>query len=135
MNIMQSILYIYPTLEFIKDFIVEDKGNWDEISWYTTEFTQPTQAELETAWAELQAIEQENLKKQSIKDLIIERRDLNRFLRDLWFNEIVSPQDTWITTMFQWQADSIQTRITQIDTELLAKEQSVVEDVFNSLFA
>jgi hypothetical protein len=37
--------------------------------------------------------------------------------------------------MFSSQSVNVKARISQIDEELLWKEQSVVEDVFNSLFS
>ena len=54
MNYSLAILYLYPTFTDI-DLKIIDEGNWPEIKWYNTEITQPTQAELETAWDSLEA--------------------------------------------------------------------------------
>jgi len=67
MNITQSIQYIYHTLEFWKDFIVEDNSDWKwpYIEWYNKKITQPTQAELKKAWKQILAIQKaEQLKVQ-----------------------------------------------------------------------
>ena len=72
MNYIESILYINPTLELFSDFDVWDDGTWIKISWYNTEITQPTQAELETAWAELQPIQQEEERQANIRKQISE---------------------------------------------------------------
>lgn len=81
-------------------------------------------------------IKQETLEENDyISSLIIERRDLNRYLGDMWINSIWLPQDTWITEMVNSQSENVKARIAAIDNELLSKEQSIVEDVFNSLFS
>ena len=71
MNISQSIQKIHPTLQFDKDFIVfnnsDDKGQ--QLKWLNKTIKQPTKAELETAWVEIekeekkQEIDQETSKK------------------------------------------------------------------------
>jgi len=60
MDIVKSIEHLHPTLVFWDDFIVSNDSQWwpDLIEWITTEYTQPTQAELDTAWAELEIIQQ-----------------------------------------------------------------------------
>jgi len=60
MDIVKAIEQLHPTLKFWTDFIVSNDslGEWDVIEWITTEYTQPTQAELDTAWAELETIQQ-----------------------------------------------------------------------------
>jgi len=54
MNKAQSILYIYDDLINWKDFEVFQ--NWEEqlIKWHNKEIKQPSQAELETAWIEVE---------------------------------------------------------------------------------
>ena len=54
MEISLAVKYIHPTLEFYKDYIVKDDGQWEYLEWNTTEYTQPTQAELQTAWDSLE---------------------------------------------------------------------------------
>jgi hypothetical protein len=56
MNILRSINYIYPDLEFGKDFEVIDYSDWKwpYIKWHNDIIPQPTQAELETAWEQVQ---------------------------------------------------------------------------------
>ena len=70
MNITQSILYIFPTLEFWIDFIVEDNWDWATLTWLNKNISQPTQAELEAAWAEVVALEEaKQLKKQKSENI------------------------------------------------------------------
>lgn len=57
-NINDSIKYIHPTLEFWKDYIVQDDWQWPYIKWYNKTIPQPTQAELEIAWVSVQALQQ-----------------------------------------------------------------------------
>ena len=56
MEITLAIRYINPTFTN-DDFIVLNDNQWepDYIQWYNKEITQPTQAELETAWDSLEA--------------------------------------------------------------------------------
>lgn len=53
MEIIPTIKYIYPTLEFWVDYMADD---WIITSWFNTEITQPTQTELETACVSLQSL-------------------------------------------------------------------------------
>jgi len=59
MELTRTIEYIYPNLEFHIDYIVRDDNQWEwpYILWYNKEITQPTQAELETAWLEVEKIQ------------------------------------------------------------------------------
>jgi len=80
-------------------------------------------------------IEQDHLEEWDyVSKLIIERRDLNRYLSDMWLNSVAMPTETWVSDMMQKQSVDIENRIKEIDTELLWKEQWLVEDIFNSLF-
>lgn len=80
-------------------------------------------------------IKQETLEENDyISSLILERRDLNRYLVDMWINSVWLPENSWITNMISSQSENVKTRIAEIDNKLLSKEQSLVEDVFNSLF-
>ena len=54
MNITLAIKKIYPELIFNTDFNVTDKWNWPILTWNNIEIPQPTQAELETAWIEVE---------------------------------------------------------------------------------
>lgn len=58
MEIYLAIKHIYPTLTD-KDFNVMDNNQWEwpYIKWYNKEILQPTQAELETAWVEVEKIQ------------------------------------------------------------------------------
>jgi len=75
MNITQSILKLYPTLDD-NDFIVEDNWSWPELKWLNEEIVEPTQEELETAWSTVDAklIEEQRQSniEQDIIDTIIE---------------------------------------------------------------
>jgi len=77
MNISQSILQIYPALEFWIDFIVIDNSDWKwpQLEWYNTEITQPTQAELETAFMELEIIQNKETKIKEFKQIEAEARE------------------------------------------------------------
>jgi len=72
MEISLAIKYIYPNIIRETDFNVLDDNQWDwpYIKWYNTSFKQPTQAELETAWVEVQALQQAELDKQAKKEAI-----------------------------------------------------------------
>lgn len=56
MDINKSIKKIYPELEFDKDFIVFDNsdGKGQQIKWLNKKVKQPTKAELEKAWIEVE---------------------------------------------------------------------------------
>ena len=56
MNISQSIKKIYPELEFDKDFIVfyNSDGKGQQIKWLNKKVKQPTKAQLEKAWVEVE---------------------------------------------------------------------------------
>lgn len=70
MNLIESILQIYPTLQFNRDFVIEDHWNWPILTWLNEEIKQPTQSELDSAWIIVQQ-EQEiiKLKKQRSVDI------------------------------------------------------------------
>lgn len=57
MDIVKTIEYLHPTLEFWPDFIVSNDSQWwpDIITWITTEYTEPTQPELDAGWIAYQA--------------------------------------------------------------------------------
>ncbi len=65
MEIYLTIKYIYPSITE-EEFQVLDDNQWEwaYIVWNTTKITQPTQAELDSAWAELQIVQakQEDIK-------------------------------------------------------------------------
>ena len=67
MELSLAIKHIYPSLTDV-DFLVQDDGNWPYIKWYNTEIPQPTQAELENVWAELQVIYQEQTRQTNIRN-------------------------------------------------------------------
>jgi len=54
MNISQSIQLLHPTLEFGLDYIVEDHGKGQVLTWFNKDISKPTQEELEQAWVDLQ---------------------------------------------------------------------------------
>ena len=56
MNLNLAIEYIYPDIQRWPDYEVSNQndGNWDTIEWHTAKYTQPTQTELEAAWAEVE---------------------------------------------------------------------------------
>jgi len=66
MNIVQSILTIHPTLTD-NDFIVEDHWKWPILTWLSKTIKQPTQAELDKAWVQVQALEKAELIKKQKK--------------------------------------------------------------------
>jgi len=57
MNIAKAVLKINKNLDD-NDFIVEDHWQWQVLLWKSDNIQKPTQAELETAWAEVEAEEQ-----------------------------------------------------------------------------
>lgn len=64
MNITQAILFIYPYLEFGKDFEVY-LNNYPSIKWYNKKILQPTDQELQDAWIQLC---KENCKNDDLQD-------------------------------------------------------------------
>jgi len=84
MDITLTVAYIYPELFFWKDFIVEDNWNWPELKWNHPTIPQPTQAELETAWAEVQAIQQAEAIRQAKSEQIAQIATLTDQLNLLW---------------------------------------------------
>jgi len=53
MNLIEQILFIYPTLQHGNDFLVENISWKDTVKWITTKQKQPTALELKNAWVEL----------------------------------------------------------------------------------
>jgi len=84
MNIWESILHLYPNLEFWPDFEVIDNWTWPVLTWYNTTIPQPTQTELETAWAEVQAIQQAEAIRQAKSEQIAQIATLTDQLNLLW---------------------------------------------------
>lgn len=74
MDITKSIEYLHPTLVFWKDYIVSDDNQWEwpYIVWHNKSIKQPTQAELETAWVEVQALQQAEQTKKDKRKAILE---------------------------------------------------------------
>ena len=64
MNIALSVLYIHPSLIPEKDFTVIDNWSWPELTWLNKTIPQPTQAELESAWLEVEKLQQDAITKQ-----------------------------------------------------------------------
>jgi len=55
MEIILTLRYLYPTLKDEIDYDVVNLWQWDILTWLNTEITQPTQAELDTAWVTVEA--------------------------------------------------------------------------------
>ena len=68
MDIILTLRHLYPTLKDEVDYDVVNLWQWDILNWLNTEIPQPTQAELETAWAELQTIQQEEARQANIRN-------------------------------------------------------------------
>jgi len=84
MNYALSILHIHPNLINSKDFEVIDNKWIQEIKWYNKTITQPTQTELETAWAEVEAIKQAEAIRQAKSEQIAQIATLTDQLNLLW---------------------------------------------------
>ena len=59
MDIVLTIEYLCPALEWGTDYKVTNDGqwNWDVIEWYNTQVTEPTQPELDAWWIAYQAVQ------------------------------------------------------------------------------
>lgn len=55
MNLALAVIYLFPTADPFRDFRVEDDGNGQAIVSWNLEAPQPTEQELEAAWAQVQA--------------------------------------------------------------------------------
>ena len=84
MDYIKIIKHIYPALVFWKDFLIQ----WDlenpDITRYNTTIPQPTQAELETAWVEVEAIQQAEAIRQAKSEQIAQIATLTDQLNLLW---------------------------------------------------
>ncbi len=56
MNLALAILHLFPNADPIRDFLVIDRGEGQTIAVWKLPDPQPTQAELETAWAAVQDV-------------------------------------------------------------------------------
>lgn len=127
MNISESILYIYPNLNFWEDFVVEDKWEGQELTWINTEITEPTQAELQTAWVEAE-------KKIQVKEKVHRMEEINKQLIQLWgTNKLTSY--TNFNTIRTAKITELETEFNEIETDLLANySDTLVDDILSSLF-
>ena len=93
MNISQSIQKIHPTLQFDKDFIVfnnsDDKGQ--QLKWLNKTIKQPTKAELETAWVEIEKEEKKQEIDQETSKKILEKLGVGD-----WIEYVIQRLDTII---------------------------------------
>lgn len=82
MELTLAIKHIYPTLTD-NDFMVLDNNQWEwpYIKWYSQTITQPTQAELETAWTEVVALQNaeeiKKAKREAILNVLSETDQMN----------------------------------------------------------
>lgn len=104
MEIYLCIKYIHPTLTN-DDFLVLDDNQWKwpYIKWYNTEIIQPTQEELETAWVEVEKIQQDAITKQEKAESIAKIATLTDQLNMLAIimEEMVLERSTITPTMQQ----------------------------------
>lgn len=129
MDITQSILYIHPTFKFWVEFkVINDwQWNWDIITWITTDHTQPTQAELDAAWVEVE-------KKQRLSEIGNRMREINYQILQLGGtaqildDPILDPIRTEKINTLQSEYNTLKT---ERDTDFTS---DMITDVFNSFF-
>ena len=125
MEISLTIKYLHPTLEFWVDYVVlNDWKEWDSdyIKWYNTDITQPTQAELESAWIELQEKENKLLIVKEYKNIQTQIVGIKQELQEI--------EDTYATYNEQWKqiADLQKTNLNNKLTDLRTRKDTLVLD-------
>jgi len=128
MDLLNTIKYIYPNFLDLEDYMVVDNWNWPEIQWYNTEITQPTQAELETAWAEVQ-IEME------IKSKMKRLDEINEKVLRLWWTNILKDIPEFEAKRLA-TIDTLTTEAEEIKTFLIAQDKNdFIWTLIDSIFS
>lgn len=127
MDITKTILYLHPTLEFWKDFIVYDNmlWEWPKITWYNQIIPQPTQAELDACWITCESEMIIKAKLQRMQDIKIE-------IKNLWGVDV--PTYTALDTANASRIAELTTEFDLIKAEVSTYEPTMINDVLVSFF-
>jgi hypothetical protein len=129
MNISQAIEYIYPTFNFWIDYKVVDISdwNWSILTWLNTEIEQPTQAELETAWAECTI-------QKDIETKILRMKEIREQIIALWYTDEL-PSDTRVDAIVTAKKTALVNEWNTIKSEVDSTyDATLIDDVITSLF-
>jgi hypothetical protein len=129
MEITLAIKYLYPTLEFWKDFQVLDDNQWawPYIIWNTEDPTEPTQQELETAWAACVIQEEIQVKMDRIYEINSELVKLNYPWVAITIPSILALNDAK-RLVLEAEAVTIQADI------VASYDSTLIDDIYTSLF-
>ena len=127
MELSLVIKYLHPTLEFYKDYIVIDDWQWPILTWITTEFTEPTQAELDSAWVIVQEITE-------IKVRVARMEEINKALIQLWGTNKLTTY-TNFNTIRNAKITALEAEFDAIETDLMHNyDDTLVDDELILLF-
>jgi len=130
MEILKCIKYIHPTLKLWSDYDYTDLNDWEwaRLVWHNIEITQPTQAELETAWAEY-VVENEVTVK------LLRMKEIRREIIALWYTDEL-PYDARVDNIISAKKDVLVAEWEAIKTEVDATyDAELIDEIINSLFS
>ena len=128
MEIYLTIKHIYPSITEEEFQVLDDnQWKWPYIIWNTTNYTQPTQAELDAAWVECE-------KKTRLQEIWKEMKAINEKIVQLWWaSQFIT--DNVLDAVTSSKITSLVSEYNTLKAERDANySSSVIEDVFNSIF-
>ena len=127
MEIRFAVLHIHPTLQDEIDYTVQDFWNWPQLTWLNTQITEPTQAELETAWIACE-------KEIDITAKLRRLQDINKEIIELWWANALVWFERFETIRLN-KISVLEAEVATIKTDLDQNyEETLVDSLITSLF-